>query len=121
MVAGIAAMEHYPAGGGRADQRAWRPASRAGVNAAIATSRSSRRRDGLWFVRRRPFRGRASAQLPGCRASAIKRLKRLMHLALLAEGVFCAPRLMFAVSTAMDETVIDQTIGRFEAALDRIV
>ena len=54
-------------------------------------------------------------------AQGDQELKRQMHLALLAKGVFCAPRLMFAVSTAMDENVIDQTIGRFESALDRIV
>ena len=45
-------------------------------------------------------------------------IKRLMHLALMNEGVFCAPRLMFCTSTAMTAGVIDDVVARFGRALD---
>ena len=47
-------------------------------------------------------------------------LKRLVHLALLVDGIFCAPRLMFCTSTAMDEAIIDDAIERFRQALERV-
>jgi glutamate-1-semialdehyde 2,1-aminomutase len=50
-------------------------------------------------------------------AAGNQQLKRAMHLALLIEGVFCAPRLMFCASTAMDEPVIDEMVERFSRAL----
>jgi glutamate-1-semialdehyde 2,1-aminomutase len=119
MVAGIAAMEHFPAEEvARINQLGDR--LRAGFNAAIAKSEVPGVATGYGsFVGVHfadgPVRNYRDA------AQGDQELKRLMHLALLAEGVFCAPRLMFAMSTAMDETVVDQTIGRFEAALDRVV
>jgi glutamate-1-semialdehyde 2,1-aminomutase len=42
---------------------------------------------------------------------------RLLHLALLAEGVFAAPRGMFVTSTAMSERTIDECLERFSRAL----
>jgi len=118
MVAGATAMEHFPAAevariNGLGDRL------RAGFNAAIAKSEvpgitiGYGSFAGVHFTDG-PVRNYRDA------AKGDQNLKRLMHLALLAEGVFCAPRLMFATSTAMDETVIDQTIGKFESALDRV-
>ncbi len=45
-------------------------------------------------------------------------IKRLVHLALMNSGVFCAPRLMFCTSTAMSPETISTLIQRFGAALD---
>lgn len=50
-------------------------------------------------------------------ARSDKGLARLMHLSLLLEGVFAAPRLMMCTSTAMDEAVIDEALGGFRRAL----
>ncbi len=55
----------------------------------------------------------------GARADAS--LKRALHLALLLEGVFAAPRLMCCVSTPMDVATIDDIISRFGRAIDRVV
>jgi glutamate-1-semialdehyde 2,1-aminomutase len=49
-----------------------------------------------------------------------KGLARLLHLSLLLEGVFVAPRLMMCTSTAMDETTIDETLAGFGRAIDGI-
>lgn len=53
-------------------------------------------------------------------AASDSEFKRLMHLALLQEGIFAAPRLMFCTSTPMDEALIDDVIGRFARALDAV-
>ena len=47
-------------------------------------------------------------------------LARLLHLALLLEGVFCAPRLMWCTSTAMDVPFVDEALSGFRRALTRI-
>jgi glutamate-1-semialdehyde 2,1-aminomutase len=47
-------------------------------------------------------------------------IKRAMHLALMNEGVFCAPRLMFCTSTAMTENEISDVVTRFGRALDAV-
>jgi len=47
-------------------------------------------------------------------------IKRLVHLALMNEGVFCAPRLMFCTSTAMTGELIDEVVLRFGRALDAV-
>jgi glutamate-1-semialdehyde 2,1-aminomutase len=118
MVAGIAAMEHYPA-----------------VEVARINALGDRLRDGFNAALR-------EAGLPGVAtgygsfvgvhfadgpvrnyrdaANGDQQLKRLTHLALLMEGVFCAPRLMFAVSTAMDEDVIDEVVLAMRRALGRV-
>jgi glutamate-1-semialdehyde 2,1-aminomutase len=49
--------------------------------------------------------------------SAAGEVPRLMHLELMNRGVFCAPRLQFAVSTPMREHEIDRTVQAFGAAL----
>lgn len=47
-------------------------------------------------------------------------LKRLLHLALLREGLFVAPRLMFCISTPMTDSTLDEIDARFERALQRL-
>ena len=47
-------------------------------------------------------------------------LKRVLHLALLQEGLFVAPRLMFCISTPMSDTTLDEIDARFERALKRL-
>jgi glutamate-1-semialdehyde aminotransferase len=49
-----------------------------------------------------------------------KALARLLHLSLLLEGVFAAPRLMMCTSTAMDEATIDEVLAAFRRAIDAI-
>jgi glutamate-1-semialdehyde 2,1-aminomutase len=53
----------------------------------------------------------------GARGNAT--FKRALHLALLLEGVFAAPRLMFCMSTPMTPEIVDDVIARFGRALDR--
>ena len=53
----------------------------------------------------------------GARANAA--FKRALHLALLLEGVFAAPRLMCCISTPMSEPAVDEILARFGRALDR--
>jgi glutamate-1-semialdehyde 2,1-aminomutase len=54
-------------------------------------------------------------------AASDARFKRAMHLALLLEGVFAAPRLMFCTSTPMTVEAIDDILTRFGRALDRVL
>jgi glutamate-1-semialdehyde 2,1-aminomutase len=49
-----------------------------------------------------------------------KGLCRLLHLALLLEGVYVAPRLMMCTSTAMDEATIDEVLAGFRRAIGAI-
>jgi glutamate-1-semialdehyde 2,1-aminomutase len=53
-------------------------------------------------------------------AASDKSLARLLHLALLLEGVYVAPRLMMCTSTAMDEATIDEVLSGFRRAIDVI-
>ncbi len=52
---------------------------------------------------------------------AMSSFKRALHLALLLEGVFAAPRLMCCISTPMDDAVIDDVAARFGRAIDRVI
>jgi glutamate-1-semialdehyde 2,1-aminomutase len=49
-----------------------------------------------------------------------KALGRLLHLALLLEGIFVAPRLTMCTSTAMDDATIDEVVAGFRRAIDTI-
>jgi glutamate-1-semialdehyde 2,1-aminomutase len=49
-----------------------------------------------------------------------KGLNRLLHLALLLEGIYVAPRLMMCTSTAMDDGTIDEVLAGFRRAIDAI-
>jgi glutamate-1-semialdehyde 2,1-aminomutase len=50
-------------------------------------------------------------------AATDKALARLLHLALLLEGVYVAPRLMMCTSTPMTEETIDEVVSGFRRAL----
>ena len=49
-----------------------------------------------------------------------KGVSRLLHLALLLEGVYVAPRLMMCTSTAMDDATIDEVLAGFRRAIGAI-
>ena len=49
-----------------------------------------------------------------------KGLARLLHLALLLEGIFVAPRLTMCTSTPMDEATIDEVLASFRRAISVI-
>src|SRR5215212_310944 len=49
-----------------------------------------------------------------------KGLARLLHLALLLEGVLVAPRLSMCTSTAMDDATIDEVLAGFRRAIGAI-
>ena len=49
-----------------------------------------------------------------------KALNRLLHLALLLEGIFVAPRLTMCTSTPMDDATIDEVVAGFRRAIDAI-
>jgi glutamate-1-semialdehyde 2,1-aminomutase len=53
-------------------------------------------------------------------ALADKSLARLLHLALLLEGIFVAPRLTMCTSTAMDDATIDEVLAGFRRAIGAI-
>src|SRR5215207_4133105 len=50
-------------------------------------------------------------------ALADKGLARLLHLALLLEGIYVAPRLTMCTSTAMDDETIDEVLAGFRRAI----
>jgi glutamate-1-semialdehyde 2,1-aminomutase len=53
-------------------------------------------------------------------ARSNQQLKKILHLALLQEGIFVAPRLMFCISTPMSEATLGEIDARFERALKRL-
>jgi glutamate-1-semialdehyde 2,1-aminomutase len=53
-------------------------------------------------------------------ARSNQQLKKVLHLALLQEGLFVAPRLMFCISTPMSDATLDEIDARFERALKRL-
>jgi glutamate-1-semialdehyde 2,1-aminomutase len=118
MIAGAVAMEHYPAAevarinvlGDRLRDGFDATLKRAGVT-GVATGYGSF--VGVHFTEEAPTNYRMAVR-------GDQTLKRLVHLGLLNEGVFCAPRLMFCTSTAMDEGVIDEVIAAFGRAVDRV-
>jgi glutamate-1-semialdehyde 2,1-aminomutase len=118
MVAGAVAMEHYPA-----------------AEVARTNSLGDRLRDGFNATLRQAgvtgiatgygsFVGVHFAEAPPTNYRMAVRgdqtMKRLVHLGLLNEGVFCAPRLMFCTSTAMDEAVVDDVIAAFGRVVGRV-
>jgi glutamate-1-semialdehyde 2,1-aminomutase len=54
------------------------------------------------------------------KATADPAVQRRFHLALLTEGVFSAPRGMFALSTVMSESHVDDAIDRIRRALSSL-
>jgi glutamate-1-semialdehyde 2,1-aminomutase len=118
MVAGIAAMEHFPTGevsrinklGDRLREGMRSALAGAGIPGEVTGYGSMA---GLHFTAG-PVRDYRSA------ARGDSQMKRAVHLGLLNEGVFAAPRLMFCTSTAMDESNIDEVLARFVRVLDRL-
>lgn len=118
MVAGIAAMEHFPAPevrrinqlGDRLRNGLRHVLANAGLPGDVTGYGSM---IGLHFTDARVTDYRAAAR-------GDVALKRAAHLGLLNEGIFAAPRLTFCTSTAMDDRVIDDVVGRFERVLDRM-
>jgi glutamate-1-semialdehyde 2,1-aminomutase len=53
-------------------------------------------------------------------AAVDKGLARLLHLALLGEGVYVAPRLMMCTSTAMNEAVVTEVLRGVRRAMAQI-
>jgi glutamate-1-semialdehyde 2,1-aminomutase len=53
-------------------------------------------------------------------AASDKAGARLLHMALLREGIYVAPRLMMCTSTAMDDDTIDTVVATFGRALREI-
>ncbi len=118
MVAGIAAMEHYPASE-VSRINALGGLLRSGIDEALSARNVEGRTTGygsfanIHFVDG-PVRNYRDA------AAGDQSLKRLLHLSLMLEGVFCAPRLMLCTSTAMNESVVEDILDRFDRALDRV-
>jgi glutamate-1-semialdehyde 2,1-aminomutase len=119
MVAGIAAMEHYPASEvARINELGNR--FRAGANAVVAKAGLPGQAIGYGSFSAIHFVDGAVRNYRDA-AAGDAGFKRLVHIALLLEGVFCAPRLMFCTSTAMDEAVVDEVVGRLERAIRRVL
>jgi glutamate-1-semialdehyde 2,1-aminomutase len=118
MTAGVAAMEAYPTAevarinalGERLRQGLSAALTAAGVTAAV-TGYGSFVGLHLGADEVRTYRDAASGD---------KALARLLHLALLLEGIYVAPRLMMCVSTAMDEEIIDEVLAGFRRAVAAI-
>ncbi len=115
MVAGVAAMEAYtPAEVQRINTLGDR--LRAGLEAALADAGVTGAVSGFGsFVGLHLGVDEVTNYRHG--AAADKALGRVLHLALLLEGVSCAPRMGFNTSTAMDEATIDDVLARFSRAL----
>jgi glutamate-1-semialdehyde 2,1-aminomutase len=115
MVAGVAAMEAYtPAEVARINGLGER--LRAGLRDLVAASEIQATVTGygsfaglhLGVPEVRTYRDAAMAD---------KGLGRMLHLSLLLEGVYVAPRLMMCTSTAMDEATIDEVLAGFRRAV----
>jgi glutamate-1-semialdehyde 2,1-aminomutase len=118
MVAGIAAMERYPAAevariNGLGDRL------RAGLGRLLIERNVPGEATGYGSFVNLHLTARGVRNYRTA-AAGDRALQRLMHLALLAEGVFAAPRLLCCTSTAMDAAVVDEAIAAFGRALDRI-
>jgi glutamate-1-semialdehyde 2,1-aminomutase len=115
MAAGVAAMEAYPAAEvarinalGEQLRAGLRERLREAGIAAAVTGYGSFASAHLGVNEVRNYRDAASSD---------KELARLLHLALLLEGIYVAPRLMMCVSTPMDDATIDEVLAGFRRAL----
>jgi glutamate-1-semialdehyde 2,1-aminomutase len=118
MVAGIAAMEHFPPEEVHRINRLG-DRLREGMKKAVAASGIEGKVTGYGSMAGLHF---SSAPVTDYRTAARgnELLKRAVHLGLLNEGVFSAPRLMFCTSTAMSEHEVDDVLRRFERVLARV-
>jgi glutamate-1-semialdehyde 2,1-aminomutase len=118
MVAGVAAMEAYPpaevarinALGDRLREGLREVLDEAGVTVAV-TGYGSFVGVHLGVSDVRNYRDAAVAD---------KGLARLLHIALLLEGIYMAPRLMLSASTPMDDATIDEVVSGFRRAVRAI-
>jgi glutamate-1-semialdehyde 2,1-aminomutase len=118
MVAGIVAMEHFPSAEVQRINRLG-DRLREGMKKTLAASGIVGQVTGYGSMVGLHF---SSVPITDYRSAARgdDLLKRAVHLSLLNEGVFAAPRLMFCTSTAMSEHVVDDVLGRFERVLVRV-
>jgi glutamate-1-semialdehyde 2,1-aminomutase len=118
MVAGIVAMEHFPSAEVQRINRLG-DRLREGLKKTLAASGIVGQVTGYGSMVGLHF---SSVPVTDYRSAARgdDLLKRAVHLGLLNEGVFAAPRLMFCTSTAMSEHVVDDVLGRFERVLVRV-
>jgi glutamate-1-semialdehyde 2,1-aminomutase len=118
MIAGVAAMEHYPAGevarinrlGDRFRDGLRSATASNGIEAQVTGYGSML---GLHFTSQTVRDYRSAA-----RGDAFP--KRAVHWGLLNEGVFASPRLMFCTSTAMNEQVVDEVLAKFVRVFQRL-
>jgi glutamate-1-semialdehyde 2,1-aminomutase len=118
MVAGVAAMEAYtPAEVDRINALGER--LRDGLRVALAEASVPASVTGYGsFVG--VHLGRPEVRTYRDAAFVDKGLARLLHLALLLEGIYVAPRLMMCISTAMDDATTDEVLAGFQRAVGAI-
>lgn len=118
MVAGVAAMEAYGSDE-VARINALGERLRAGLHTALADAGLSGTVTGYGSFAGLHL-GTTDVRTYRDTAVADKGLSRLLHLALLLEGIYVAPRLMMCTSTAMDEATIDEVLAGFRRAVEAI-
>ncbi len=118
MVAGVAAMEAYtPAEVGRINALGER--LRDGLRAALQDAGVPAAVTGYGSFAGVHL-GATAVHTYRDAALTDKGLARLLHLALLLEGIYVAPRLMMCTSTAMDDATIDEVLAGFRRAIGAI-
>jgi glutamate-1-semialdehyde 2,1-aminomutase len=118
MVAGVAAMEAYtPAEVGRINALGER--LRDGLRAALQDAGVPAAVTGYGSFAGVHL-GATAVHTYRDAALTDKRLARLLHLALLLEGIYVAPRLTMCTSTAMDDATIDEVLAGFRRAIGAV-
>jgi glutamate-1-semialdehyde 2,1-aminomutase len=118
MVAGIATLERYPRAvveqlnqqGDHLRERLQGAAVRQGLDVHVTGFGSVMQ---VHFLDRSPHTAREAAR-------GDKRRLRLLHLALLARGIFSASRQLYVLSTVMTDGELDALAGAFEESLELI-
>ncbi|MBA3414161.1 MAG: aspartate aminotransferase family protein [Chloroflexia bacterium] len=118
MVAGVAAMETYPASEVERINRLG-DRLRDGLAAALADAEVAGTVTGFGSFAGLHL-GVETVRTYRDGVAVDKGLARLLHLALLLEGVSCAPRLLWCTSTAMDEATIDDVLTRTRRGLTAV-
>ncbi|HEX2280124.1 MAG TPA: aspartate aminotransferase family protein [Thermomicrobiales bacterium] len=118
MVAGVAAMEAYTPGE-VARINALGERLRDGLRAALQDAQVPATVTGYGSFAGVHL-GPTSVRTYRDAALSDKTLGRLVHLALLLEGIFVAPRLTMCTATAMDDATIDEVVSAFRRAIESI-
>ncbi|MFN8592702.1 MAG: aspartate aminotransferase family protein [Thermomicrobiales bacterium] len=118
MAAGVAAMEEYP-GEEVARINALGERLRSGLRAELADQGVTGTVTGYGSFAGLHL-GAEKVRVYRDAAANDKGLARLMHLALLLEGVYVAPRLMMCTSTPMTTATVDDVLAAFGRALRAI-